>query len=104
MLRSDDPHKLESLHPIRMSPFDYNNPHIFAYSACFQGGIAMVHAHVRGEGTDFYQTISSDFTLWQYMPIGDNEMISHIWKHQGYEIRDLALVVSLRLCNNRTSC
>lgn len=55
-----------------------------------------IHAHVPREKMEFYK-LAPPQAIWQYMPVDTDEFITELWKRQGSEDRDTALMVSLSL-------
>lgn len=83
-----------SSHPPQMSVVLLNDPDIFAYSVCFKSGIAVIQAHIRGKEADFYHLTPQLYAVWLYAPVDQGEYILQIWKRQGLDTRDQALLVS----------
>ncbi|KAL2258767.1 hypothetical protein VTK26DRAFT_7790 [Humicola hyalothermophila] len=67
---------------IRMAMFNCNDPAIIGYSVYRIHNFQSIHAHTRGEDTAFYQSNTSVFGVWQYMPVDSGEALVEIWKHQ----------------------
>lgn len=67
---------------LRMSSLDCNAPLTSGYSAAISGfRISKMYAHRWDTSASFYSDLdsSSNFTLWMYMPVDENEYLSQIW-------------------------
>ncbi|KAH6973643.1 hypothetical protein BKA56DRAFT_592212 [Ilyonectria sp. MPI-CAGE-AT-0026] len=73
-------------YPPRMTFFTCNDPSTTGYSACSNGGLVTFHAHKSGEDMGFYKAAHSEGASWNYMPMGENETITEIWRLQKWKM------------------
>ncbi|UNI23928.1 hypothetical protein JDV02_009718 [Purpureocillium takamizusanense] len=67
---------------LRMSSFEFNTPETSGYCvAIFGFNISKIYAHQWNTNASFYSDLVSDSssTLWMYMPVDEEEHLTHIW-------------------------
>jgi hypothetical protein len=69
----------------RLSVVPCNHPKTTAYSIGWDHRIDILHAHTVGEDLLFYQSSPAlgESTLWIYVPLRKNELVTEIWKLDG---------------------
>lgn len=104
------PNAIQGIDRLRMIPFKLNDPLITGYSACWQGRILRLQAHVEGEDLTFYKNIDAcqRSVIWVYMPVNPDELVSELWYRAGKMVQGAAILVreqlpSANISNIRTA-
>lgn len=89
---------------VKMATVRYNDPTIIGYAVHnrihrFQS----IHAHTRGEDTQFYQYETNLHDVWQYMPVDSGEVVVEIWKHQD-DLMGTGTCLMVLICPSSPSC